>query len=202
MWLPVEILALLFHKNRCFFFLVSVIFNRTRKFAFDIQVKFLNIISFHSQSHFFKNYLKAYRHLRSLLCSQDHARSASGLVDYTWLVIMIFFTKKKLGGTASVHMAIDSNVKCLRLAVSVEKNFLKLFQKFRENFSQNFLSKLTVIYDYFPDIYLKFLITKLFPKIFPKYKKISSKSPVLKVSSEFPNIRQFSQNFGIHTNFL
>ncbi len=52
---------------------------------------------------------------------------------------------------------------------------LKLFQKFRENFFQIFFSKLTVKYDYFPDIYLKFLITQLFLKIFQNIGKISPK---------------------------
>ncbi len=67
---------------------------------------------------------------------------------------------------------------------------------------------MTVIYDYFPDIYLKFLITQ-FLKIFPKYRKNFLKFASFKSFLAVPlnfigilNICQFPQNFVIHTNFL
>ncbi len=83
---------------------------------------------------------------------------------------------------------------------------LKLFQKFKENFFQNWL-----LYDYFPDIYSKFLITQLFFKIFPKYKKNFLKIAcfksfltvplnfpnIMSISSEFRNTYKFPQNFRI-----
>ncbi len=71
---------------------------------------------------------------------------------------------------------------------------------------------MTVIYDYFPDIYLKFLITQLFLKIFPKYRKNFLKiacfksfltvplnflriSKHMSISSEFRNTYKFPWNF-------
>ncbi len=59
---------------------------------------------------------------------------------------------KKIAWVVSVHTTIGSNMKHLRVAVSVKKicfkcqNFpnpyiLKLFQKLKENFFQNFLSQ-------------------------------------------------------------
>ncbi len=78
-------------------------------------------------------------------------------------------------------MAIGSKVKRLRVTVSVKKIclvskfpnhcILKLFQKFKENIYKIFSLKIDCYIDYFPDIYLKFLITQLFLKIFPKYRK-------------------------------
>ncbi len=52
-------------------------------------------------------------------------------------------------------------------------SILKLLQQLRESFFQNFLSQnlQLPIYGYFPENYLKFLITQLFLKIFPKYRK-------------------------------
>ncbi len=69
---------------------------------------------------------------------------------------------------------------------------LKLFQKFRENFFQNFLSENwpLYMYDYFPDIYWKVLITQLFLKIFPEYKKT------------FIKITCFQSFLRVHSNFL
>ncbi len=90
---------------------------------------------------------------------------------------------KKSSGAVSVHTATASNVKRLWVAVSVKKICLKC-QHFRivifSNYSKNLgkiSSKIFSLkidcykYDYFPDIYLKFLITQLFLKIFPKYRK-------------------------------
>ncbi len=104
--------------------------------------------------------------------------------------------------------------KLLKMSKFPNHYILKLFQKFRENFFQNFLSKLTVIYDYVPDIYLKFLITQLILKIFPKYRKNFLKVARFKsfltvslnflriskhtsVSLEFCNTYKFPQNFRI-----
>ncbi len=75
--------------------------------------------------------------------------------------------------------------------------FLKLFQKFRKNFFQISLTKLTVAYDYFPDIYLKFLSTKSVLKNFLKIACFKNFITVLWISSEFPNMCQFPQNFRI-----
>ncbi len=59
---------------------------------------------------------------------------------------------------------------------------------------------MTIIYGYFPDIYLKFLITQLFLKIFPKYRKNFLKivcfKSFLTVSLNFHRI------FRTHVNFL
>ncbi len=71
---------------------------------------------------------------------------------------------------------------------------LKLFQKFS-------LSKLTVINDYFPDIYLKFLITQSFLKIFPKYRKNFLKIACFKNFLVFPlNFLRISEH--MYVNFL
>ncbi len=73
---------------------------------------------------------------------------------------------------------------------------------------------MTVLYDYFPNIYLKFLITQLFRKIFPKYRKNFLKiayyksfltvplnflriSEKMTISSEFRNTYKFCQYFQI-----
>ncbi len=55
---------------------------------------------------------------------------------------------------------------------------------------------MTVIYDYFPDIYSKFLITQLLLKILPKYRK-----NFLKIAC-FKSFLTVPRNFGIRTNFL
>ncbi len=135
------------------------------------------------------------------------------------------FQMEKSGEVVSVYTAIGFNVKRLWASVSVKKFYLKC-QNFRitvsSNYSKNLgkilpkfsLSKLTVTYDYFSDIYLKRLITQLFLKIFPKCRKNFLKiacfksfltvpsnflriSEHMSISSEFRNTYKFSQNFRI-----
>ncbi len=92
---------------------------------------------------------------------------------------------------------------------------LKLFQKFRENFFQSFLSQnWPLLYDYFPDIHLEFLIAQLFLNLSPKYRKNFLKiacfksflkvplnflriSKHMSISSEFGNTYKFTRNLWI-----
>ncbi len=61
---------------------------------------------------------------------------------------------------------------------------------------------MTVTYDYFPDIYLKFLITQLFLKIFPKYRKNFHKIACFKSFLKVPlNILRISEHMSISSEF-
>ncbi len=90
-------------------------------------------------------------------------------------------------------------LKCQNFSIATSSNYSENLKKIS---SKIFSLKIDCIYDYFPDICLKFLITQLFLKIFPKYRKNFFKVACFNSFLTVPlNFFRISKHISIFTEF-